>query len=157
MPENKLTAVQNAVNQIIKGKFCNLLLADILLFLAFRSYLFIVVGIILTVSVPLSFCMAWHLTRYLEGKIVLELPPEKKILRQGELMVKERVSLSGSEHVLLMELFPEKKKADAQSPWTGIWQYGCSSGTTTSLPLKATPVPVRMIWKPHSARYFTHV
>lgn len=32
--------------------------------------------------------------------------------RQGELMVKERVSLSGSEHILLLELPPEKEQAE---------------------------------------------
>lgn len=53
---------------------------NILLFFAFRSFLFLVTGVLLTVLAPLSFYMAWRLAEYVEGNILLE----KEKVRQGE-------------------------------------------------------------------------
>lgn len=59
-------------------------LGNILLFLALRGYLFLVMGIFFTVSVPLSFCMAWFLAKDVTGSIVCELPLGEHTMRQNE-------------------------------------------------------------------------
>lgn len=53
---------------------------NILLFLAFRSFFFLILEIIFTVLIPLSFYTAWQLTEYTESRIVVE----KEKVRQGE-------------------------------------------------------------------------
>lgn len=64
--------------------FLFIYIGDILLFLAFRGYLFLVMGILFTVSAPLSFCMAWSLAGHVKGKILCELPLGGNAIRQGE-------------------------------------------------------------------------
>ena len=59
-------------------------LGDLLFFFALRGYFFLVTGIFLTVSVPLSFCMAWLLAKHVTGTISCELPHGEKVIRQGE-------------------------------------------------------------------------
>lgn len=52
----------------------------ILLFLAFRSYFFLIMVVLFTVLVPLSFCVAWRLTDFVTGMIV----SQNETVRQGE-------------------------------------------------------------------------
>lgn len=59
-------------------------LGNFLLFLALRGYFFLVMAILLTIFVPLSFCMAWLLTGYVTAGITCELPCEERVIRQNE-------------------------------------------------------------------------
>ena len=52
----------------------------ILLFLAFRSYFFLLMVVLFTIFVPLSFCVAWRLTDFVTGTVVFE----NETVRQGE-------------------------------------------------------------------------
>ncbi len=45
---------------------------NILLFLVFRGYTFLVMWIIFTALLPCSFCMAWRLSSYIEGSVFTE-------------------------------------------------------------------------------------
>lgn len=59
-------------------------LVDILLLLALRGYFFLVLAVLLTVFMPLSFCVSWHLAGYVTGSIACALPPEQRTIRQNE-------------------------------------------------------------------------
>ena len=52
----------------------------ILLCLAFRSYFFLLMVVLFTVLVPLSFWVAWRLTDFVTGMIIFE----NETVRQGE-------------------------------------------------------------------------
>ena len=59
-------------------------LGNFLLFFALRGYFFLVMAILLTAFVPLSFCMAWPLTGSVAADIACELPCEERVIRQNE-------------------------------------------------------------------------
>lgn len=53
---------------------------NILLFLILRGYFFLIMGMLFTVLIPLSFYAAWRLADYIEGTICIE----KETVRPGE-------------------------------------------------------------------------
>lgn len=60
--------------------FLLLYIVNLLLFLTFRSYFFLLMGAIFTALVPFSFSVAWLLAEAIEGAISFE----RKIVRPGE-------------------------------------------------------------------------
>jgi len=60
--------------------FLLVFVVNILLFFAFRSYFFLIMALIFTILVPLSFYMAWLLAGTIEGSVFIE----KAKVRKGE-------------------------------------------------------------------------
>ncbi|MDE6606585.1 MAG: hypothetical protein K2K54_02345, partial [Lachnospiraceae bacterium] len=63
---NKKTNRKIKVSVLHLTAFLLVYFINILFFFAFRSFLFLVTGILLTVLAPLSFYMAWRLAEYVE-------------------------------------------------------------------------------------------